>query len=308
MYFQLCLIFFSLIFSNVFADFETQLSKIRIKSNIHKMRNIDCIYLISLKARPEKKIRSLDQLSQYQIEPYVFTAVNGWELTVEGLNEVGVKFEEGMKEGIWGTHYVMQNGQIEPEHEIMYPSGKSYVVHCMGRGAIGCSLSHLSILKHALDNGYNRIWIMEDDIDVIGDPTTIPSLIDRLNQLVGENKWDILFTDIDFRNASGLHVPCTSYAPLPNFTPKNPSKFAKRKKISEEFSLIGARYGTHSLILNRSGMQKLYNFHKNCKGVFLPIDMTIPLPPKIKLYCLNYDLISQLTNAISDNGSPPPSP
>jgi GR25 family glycosyltransferase involved in LPS biosynthesis len=296
---------FSLISAFAFGGFEKHIKPALNKSDIYRMRNIDFIYIINLDQRPEKLAKSLNQLHPYGIYPYRFSAVNGWELTLDAINDVGLKFEPWMQGGIWGTSYTMQNGELFPEHEIMRMSGKTYFVHCMGRGTIGIALSHLSILKDAYDSGYETIWVMEDDIEVLRDPRMIPDLIDKLDLLVGRSEWDILFTDIDFRNGDGHYVPCTGYAPRPNFTPTDPSKFARRENISSDFTRIGARFGAHSMIVRRSGMKKILDFIHQY-SIFLPYDMDFVLPPDIKLYCLTYDVVSQLSRAISDNGTPPP--
>jgi GR25 family glycosyltransferase involved in LPS biosynthesis len=306
MYIQLFLVIFSLISANVFGGFENHVKPALNKSHIHRMRNIDFIYMINLDQRPEKRDKSLSQLRPYEIYPYRFSAVNGWELTLDTINDVGVKYEPWMQQGMMATTYVLQDGQPVQQHEIMQVPGRTYFVHCMGRGTIGIALSHLSILKDAYDSGYETIWVMEDDIDVLHDPRILPDLIEKLDKLVGKKGWDILFTDIDFRDRVGNHIPCTAYAPRPNFTPNDPNKFARREVISPDFSRIGARYGAHSMIIRRSGMRKILNFIRQY-SIFLPYDMDFVLPPNIKLYCLNYDVVSQLTHAISDNGTPPPS-
>lgn len=296
---------FSVISGFVFGGFENHVKPALNKSDIHKMRNIDFIYMINLDKRPEKLAKSLAQLHPYGIYPYRFSAVNGWELSLEAINDVGLKFEPWMKSGIWGTSYVRENGELFQQDEIMHVPGKTYFVHSMGRGTIGIALSHLSVLKDAYDSGYETIWVMEDDVDVLRDPRVIPDLIDKLDSLVTKKGWDILFTDIDFRNAQGDYVPCTGYAPRPNFNPPNPEIFAKRTNISPDFTRIGARFGAHSMIIRRSGMKKMLNFIRKY-SIFLPYDMDFVLPPNMRLYCLTYDIISQLPHAISDNGSPPP--
>ncbi len=300
------LIFFIVfIHFSLFGHFEPYLKEAKNKGPIHSYKNIDFIYLINLDQRPEKLHNCLAQLHPYHIYPYRFSAVNGWELPIEAIDNIGVKYESWMEKGIWGTSYIKKNGELFQQHEIMHIPGKTYFVHCMGRGTIGIALSHLSILKDAYDSGYETIWVMEDDIDVMSDPTVIPLLIDKLDTLVGKQEWDILFTDIDFRNKEGNYVPCSGYAPRPNFNPDQPERFARREDISEDFTRIGARFGAHSMIIRRSGLTKLLEFFHQY-SVFLPYDMDFILPPNIKLYCLKYDIISQLTRAISDSGSPPP--
>lgn len=272
------------------------------KGGHHSIRNVDFIYMINLDKRPEKFARSTGQLNAYGVFPYRFSAVNGWELTYEAINDIGVKYEPWMKQGLWGTCYFKENNGL-PHHEPMQVSGRTYFCHCMSRGAIGIVLSHLSILKDAFDSGYETIWVMEDDVEVIQNPNLVSGLIDRLDALVGCGQWDILFTDQDTKNKFGQYVPCLGYALRPNIDPPNPERFAQRVDVSPEFRQIGARYGAYSMIIRRSGIQKILNFITTYK-VFLPYDMEFYLPKKIRMYAVREDVVSTFIDAQSDNGGP----
>ena len=178
------------------------------KSDLHKIRNIDFIYMINLDARPEKFESSLKQLLSYGITPYRFSAVNGWDLPLEVINDVALTYEPGMrtrnygKKKLFGTSYLPEN-EGEPAHEPIHVPGKKYLCHCMSRGAVGIVLSHLSILQDAYDAGYQTIWVMEDDIRLIRNPHELSDLIPHLDLLVGKENWDILFTDQDTKNQQG---------------------------------------------------------------------------------------------------------
>lgn len=285
------------------AGYEKHLKKVMNKSESSKMRNIDFIYIINLDERPEKLAKSYEQLHPYGIYPCRFSAINGWKLTLEAINDVGVKFEPWMNQEMWGASFSKENGELIQKHEIMNETGKTYFFYPMRLSVIGIALSHLSILKDAYDSGYQTIWVMEDDIHVIQDPRLIPDLVDKLDRLVGEGGWDILFTDVDFRNYDGSYGPCYHCASRPNFTPSDPSKFEKREKISEDFTRVGARYATTSMIIRRSGMKKLLDFY-NQYAIFSAIDMDYVLPEGMHLFTLNYDVVSNLTDAISDNLEP----
>lgn len=287
----------------VFGIIEKHLRIPSEKTDSHDLRNIDFIYLLNLDERPEKLEKSLTQLNPYGIHPYRFSAINGWKLPLETINDVGVKFEPWMQSNMQGTYFKMQNGKLTSYHEIMHPSEKTYFVHPMRPSIIGIALSHLSILQDAYNSGYQTIWVMEDDIDVLRDPRIIPDLIDKLDAIVGDGQWDILFTDVDFRNNRGEYVRCTEYAPRPNFTPKDPTRFAKREQISQDFVKVGARYGFHSMIVRRSGMEKILNFIKKY-SIFHAIDIDYLFPEDLHFYSLTYDVVSQLTDALSDNFSP----
>ncbi len=271
------------------------------KTAKHKMRRVDFIYMINLDGRPEKFAKSAQQLTPFQIHPYRFSAVSGWELPLNALKTLNIRFKAGMKKSIMGTMYLEQdNGN--PRHEMMQINS-NYFSHCMSRGSIGIVLSHLSVLQDALNSGYNTIWVMEDDIEVIKNPNLISRYIKKLDALVGKNNWDILFTDPDTKAQDGKYVPCLSYAPRPNFTPDNPKRFSQREKISSLFTKVGARYGAYSMIVRKSGIKKILNFIKHYR-IFLPYDMEFYLPNDINMYSLNFDVVSTLPKALSDNGAP----
>lgn len=271
------------------------------KKTTHKMKNIDFIYTINLDARPEKFQKCLDQLLPYGIEPYRFSAVNGWELSLKDINDVAVSYESWMDGRMFGTSYLPEN-RGEPSHEQVHVPQKKYFCHCMSRGAIGIVLSHLSILQDAYDSGYQTIWVMEDDIEIMQDPHLLSSLVKKLDSLVGPKGWDVLFTDQDTKNQNGEYVPCLGYALRPNFSPKNPKRFAEREKIGP-FTKVGARYGAYSMIVRRSGMKKILDFIKQ-HNIFLPYDMDFYLPNNISMYAVQEDVVSTEPMAISDNGGP----
>lgn len=270
------------------------------KSNQNKMPGIDFIYMINLDKRPEKFNQSRAQLAPYGIVPYRFSAVNGWELSSKALNSLGINFKPSMQKGIMGTCYLPEN-KGENNHELVEKVGRNYYSHCLSRGAIGIVLSHLSILQDALDSGYDTIWVMEDDVEVFKDPNILTALIKKLDTLVGKKNWDVLFTDPDTKRANGEYIPCTGYAKRPNFEPKNPERFVMRDNISRDFRKVGARYGAYSMIVRKSGMKKILKFITH-NGIFLPYDLEFYLPNDINLYTTRYDIVSTLTNALSDNG------
>lgn len=266
------------------------------------MENIDFIYMINLDERPEKLALCLAKLAPYGITPCRFSAINGWNLSLEEIDDLGIRYESWMSTGHWGTFYSL-DGDKMPLHEIVGVPGKTYLCHCMPLGAIGCVLSHLSVLQDALDSGYQTIWVIEDDIEIVQDPNLLSRFIEELDETVGEDGWDILFTDPDTKNTEGQHVSCSSFAWRPNYAPQNIHRFAERKDISAHFRQIGSRYGSYSMILRRSGIKKVLNFLK-CYQIFLPYDMEYTQPSNIRLFALREDVVSTQPRAPSDNGAP----
>ena len=143
---------------------------------------------------------------------------------------------------------------------------------------------------------------MEDDIEVIQNPHLLSDLIADLDQLLGKNGWDILFTDTDTKNTEGVKIPCETHGWRPNYRPANWLRFAQRTDISPLFRQVGSRYGAYSMIIRRSGIKKLLSFFK-CYQLFLPYDMDYTLPPGIRLFTVREDVVSTLPRALSDNGS-----
>lgn len=303
-----CLVIFQLGLSCLYADIADHFKPCPNKSSHHCIENIDFIYMINLDKRPEKFEDCSKRLNPYGIYPYRFSAVNGWELPIEVINDVGLKYEPWMKSGIMGTFYYLDgDNKIQHAHETIHVVGRTYFGHCVARGPIAIVLSHLSVLQDAFDSGYETIWVMEDDIEVIRDPRIIPELINKLDALVGKDGWDILFTDRDMKKKNGEYNPCYWYARRPNFTPWNPNIFAQRCAISPDFQKIGARWGSHSMILRRSGIIKILDFIKVYR-IFYPYDMDFIFPAGIdsdmQMYTVFEDIVSNQVDSISDNGGP----
>jgi GR25 family glycosyltransferase involved in LPS biosynthesis len=227
--------------------------------------------------------------------------VNGWELSLDAINDLGVKYESWMSTQM-GTCYLPKE-EKKAHHEVLQHEGRTYFCHKMYLGSIGCVLSHLSVLEDALKSGYETIWIMEDDIEIIRNPHLLSNLIDELDQLVGKNGWDILFTDRDTKNQEGEYVPCHGFAWRPNYIPANPNRFYEKQNVSATFRKIGARFGSYSMIIRKSGIKKILSFLKNYQ-LFLPYDMEYNLPNGIRMYTVIHDVVSTEPRALSDNGSP----
>lgn len=272
------------------------------KGNNHSIKGVDFIYTLNLDQRPEKFATCVSLLQPYGITPYRFSAVNGWQLTLQDLNNLGVKYNKSMRQNLWGTSYLIEDNGL-PHHELMQVEGRNYFCHCMARGPIGIVLSHLSILHDAYNANYERIWVMEDDIDIIQNPHLISDMIAKLDAVAGKDGWDFFFTDRDTKNNDGNYVPCYGYANRPDYTPARTERFAQRTQINNDFIKIGARYGAYSMIVNRCGMKKILDFYKE-HNIFLPYDMEFYLQDSINMYTVVNDIVSTKPGSLSDNGAP----
>ncbi len=287
---------------------QDHLKKAEGKQLDHKMKNIDFIYMINLDERPQKYVLSKQFLEPYGINPYRFSAVNGWKLSLEAINDVGVKYKPGMTPLLATTYPdVGEGGKRIQSHEYMKQNGKTYFAHCMPLGAIGCSLSHISILQDAYDSGYETIWVMEDDIEVLGDPHSLSDLIDELDALVGYGNWDVLFTDRDYRLDVGKYLPAYGAAKRPDMDCSQSQRYSdpytKTIQVNDHFRKIAARFGTTSMIIRRSGIIKQLEFWK-ARNIYLPCDLENYFPPEIRRYSLTFDLVTNMLHSLSDVGIP----
>lgn len=270
----------------------------------HGLEGVDFIYMINLDQRPEKFASCTAQLHPFGIYPYRFSAVNGWELTLETINNIGVTYNpKTMQGGIGGTCYLAENNG-KPSYEPLQITGRNYFCHDMSKGALGCILSHLSVLQDAYDAGYNRIWVMEDDIEIIQNPHLITQALQKLDKLAGKHGWDILFTDKDTKNQLGEYVPCRAYAPRPNFNPSNTRHFTLHANIGSNFIKIGARYGAYSMILQRPAIKKIlkvFNYYK----IFHAYDIDFhQLVANLNMFTVVDDIVSTQPKAPTDNARP----
>ena len=168
---------------------------------------------------------------------------------------------------------------------------------------IGCALSHISVLKDAYNSGYETIWVLEDDIEVVKDPHLIPKLIDKLDQLVGKYNWDVLFTDRDYRGANGYIIASGSAERADmdcSLQERYSEKYTTNEPISPDFKKVSARFATHSMIIRRSGIKKLLDF-AIAHQIFLPYDLDNYLATGLKRYSFTYDVVSNVIGACSDN-------
>ncbi len=289
--------------NNYPSKIENHLRRESNKSEKHSFPPIDFIYMINLDERPEKFASAATPLQTYGIHPYRFSAVNGWKLTNAAIQEVGVRFKSKIaSESFLGTTYREIDGKEYQSNEKIEKDGTTYFALGMSRGAIGIAMSHISVLQDAYNSGYETIWVMEDDVQIVDSPLRIPALISQLDSL--DKDWDILFTDIDQTDKDNVPVPCRSLAMRPNYKIDPLADFLSRfYSLNKDFSRVGMRFGAYSMIIRRSGIEKILAYFK-AYGIFLPYDMDFWLIPDLKMYRLNYDIIVHNHKAITDNGKP----
>jgi GR25 family glycosyltransferase involved in LPS biosynthesis len=265
---------------------------------------VDYVYVINLDERPEKYEFVKDQLNKNQIYPYRFSAVNGWKLPAAWFTTIGIEYQSSFNKIIKSTRYKLDETGNTYKVEALIDKPGRYLSHCMSKGAIGIVLSHLSIIRDAYESGYNKVWILEDDIEVLEDISIVGELIDNAN-VIYPYKWDVLYTDTDTINRSGRRIPCAAIADRPDvpLTESKIKKLLKKKHVSKHLTKLGNRYGAYSYILSRSGMRKILDFYARHR-IFLPFDMELIYINNLVQFSARRNIVSHKVGSSSDNGAP----
>lgn len=287
---------FLVFFIQCHSGIENHYRKLENKLGSSGMENIDYIYLINLDQRPERWVNCLNQLLPYGIFPERFPGIYGWTLSPAVLNDMSLKFQHGMWTGRESVMHFPLDGDGTPQWVNL--SGAFYGKGCFSgwtvKGTIGCTLSHLSILKDAYDSGYETIWVMEDDIAVYEDPHQLSDLILELDALVGRNNWDVLYTDFNLL-ATDPNKDLLSQIPGLYWRPDMPYLdvrfLTQHQDVGEKFMKIGSRMRNHSMIYRRCGIEKILSFY-HAHNNFLPYDNEIAMIPGIRLYITKKPIVS----------------
>lgn len=183
----------------------------------------------------------------------------------------------------------------EAQKELAYP----YPIK-LTPGALGCLLSHISILKDAYDRKFSIIWVMEDDVEFLEDPEILKTFIPILFTI--DPEWDVFYTDVDYRNRNG-YTRSLGLDPRPNQQLYPLKYYLRRDYCHKDIMRIRSRYGTHSMILTRKGIKKILDYYKS-RPIWSPIDVDIHYIPGLCQYSSRRDIISNIIGAISDTVNP----
>ena len=285
------------------AAIEDHYRKLEAKSShATEIQGIDYTYLINLDTRPEKFQASTAQLSFYNIRAERFPAIYGWGLSAGVINAIGLHYAPGMWPGLENAlHFPMQwNGasQFVKINDSCY--GLTFFSGWTTPGAIGCTLSHLSVLNDAYKSGYETIWVLEDDFHIVEDPHILASRIEELDELT-DKKWDILYTDHDYLTLEHPNAALFKQLPM-KWRPDMPffdlDSLLEHMPIGEHFFKIGSRNRTHSYLIRRRGMEKILKFYQE-RGMFLPLDHELAFIPELTLYVTSDSIVTS-SETVSD--------
>ena len=237
------------------------------KANVSGIEEIHQIYVLNLEVRLARWFRTKAMLNAFGIEAQRFIGINGWMIPRGKMKNF---YKELVENG--------QHGGLTP-------------------GQIGCLLSHLSILQHALDKKYQCVWILEDDIVVLRDPKELGDILKKLHQV--DPEWDLLFTDLHARGNSLEEILSleTLFGSWCEIIKTQDSFFEPYE--DEDFIRVQYRLCTHSMILSHRGIKKLLDYFQSTK-IFLPIDVQMHCCPNKRFYVSRKEYVTNGKRETSD--------
>lgn len=271
---------FFLILVIVIQNFSAESSRIidYIQENLNYPMNysglnaIDQIYVVNLDIRYERWLNIKRQLEVFAIYPKRVAGINGWLLDRKYIKNI------------------YRNCIQKPYDKYLTP------------GQVGCFLSHVSVLNDAFKKKYKCIWVLEDDVLVLGNLKELDSLLISLEEL--DSKWDVLFTDVNPRGGTFDEIWTFemflgnnfdySLVKDPEFIPLEDEKFKK----------IEYRLTTHSMIISDRGIKKLLDYFQSTKISF-PIDIQMHCCPDKHFYVSKKEYVTNGTREISDTSCKP---
>lgn len=257
---------FTLYLQTTYAEEQTNIKNENISTPIYKyihpiqisdkkpgITGIDCIYIISPDTHLEKWQQIFSIFTQSALE----------------INRVA---------GV--------SGEDIPEDEIRELSGP-YPIRLRDT-QVGSILNHLSVLHDAHKRGFNRIWVMEDDIEIVGNLQKIPNLLEELTNL--DPEWDVFFTDVDARKRDGSYQISTYYNPRPDQAIPFTKYSQPKTRVSDTLVRIHQRWGSHSIILSKNGIKKIIEYF-NHFYLWVPFDNDIHYIPTLREYSCTHDIV-----------------
>jgi GR25 family glycosyltransferase involved in LPS biosynthesis len=240
------------------------LKTLEVKPEQSGIAGIDCTYCINLDVREDKWKTMEQRLSDQGLKATRFSAINGWKKIAR---------------------------------EQIKAIQKPYRAH-LNKGRVGCLLSHLSILKDSENRNFDRILILEDDVNFISDMKDLSGYLEKLSAL--DPEWDILFLD-DWDLAKHL-----GGRPAEDRPHSKMSQIIKKPKESlpgTHFTRIYYRQGAYAMVFSKNGARK-FNEYFARTPVCLAYDIEFNHIPDINMYETDKDFVSVDTN-VSDTSQKP---
>jgi GR25 family glycosyltransferase involved in LPS biosynthesis len=228
------------------------------------IEGIDSIYCINLDVRQDKWKAMQKRLSDQGIKANRVPAINGWK---------------------------------EIAREQVKAIQKPYKAR-LNKGQVGCLLSHLSILKDAENRNFDRVLILEDDVNFIADMKNLSGYLEKISAL--DPEWDLLFLD-DWTLAKNL-----GGRPPENRSHSKMSEIIKKPKellAGTNFVRTYYRQGAYAMVVSKKGARKISEYFASTP-VYFAYDLEFNHIHNIKMYETDKDFVT-VDVKISDTSQRP---
>ena len=196
----------------------------------HNMAKIDFIYIIT-----NKRCHRFDDLmrsfKKYNVTPYRFTSFGKKDLTSDLMFRTCVRGCRKFGQ-LTANKLVYTSGEFKFATRKMCSNESGYVNRGMSQRQLARSLSHISIIKDALDSGYENIWIMDSGTQLRCDPIILSQYISAANTEIPG--WTTLYTDFGQRNLDDNIVPVNRFYFRPDFQFLDPDQYLSRAYEEEQ--------------------------------------------------------------------------
>lgn len=155
----------------------------------------------------------------------------------------------------------------------------------------------IKVIKLSLAKGYERIWILKEDVEISSDPRFLSEKIKEL-EILTDGNWDILFTTPP-SNGNRVEDRIDS-------TILNPKRVLNKIDL-DPFWYMGIPEDSSSLVLSRSGMQKIIA-HYQAHGIYFPFETECLYIPNIHIFSLKTRLFSKKAAPVVPAPVPLPEP
>jgi glycosyl transferase, family 25 len=198
----------------------------------------DHIYIISLKRSTERHPVLKERLNGLNYE--IFWGVDGQKLDINRLIEEGI--------------YDSEKARSKKKELKLPPRDLSMSI-------LGCAMSHLGVYKDAIQNGYSKVLIMEDDITVDHDKDYY--LRQALKELPSD--WELLYLGYLFNNNRMTWKAALRYRfvypllTLFGYDRYDPYRYRCKfpRSYSDHLELAGFHYGAHAYGVTLNGLKKI---------------------------------------------------
>lgn len=138
-----------------------------------------------------------------------------------------------------------ENSAIPKKHPWAYDK--------ISKGMVGCSFSHLDLLKKIHNTTEKGILLFEDDVELIQPINTITEYLNKIKEftddaLQEERNWDILLLGAN--------------------------EYVSSKPITHNIQRVNRFWGTHAMYIKRESIPEIIGVFESylSKGIFLPAD------------------------------------